>query len=667
MYNLVSSLPRIKAVSMNIQRRLMFSLFFLVGLSVCSTQSLGQDKAATEKYKLAIELLPDTVAGLVRIPNLPRFCEAWENTSLGKLLEDEAMQPFIEVQRQRAKNYLEAFDNKVGIRPEDLYNVASGELVISWLPFPNDKRRPFALCVIADVRGRAKEADAAIEKLDKDLQAANWIRKDTEHLGQTIRVYSTEPKPGQLKVEQIVITLDETRLIAADRDLVVTDLLDTIAGEAEGKPVVQLQEFQHVLKKSSQAILEPVKSGGGTIAIEWFARPFQMARILRESFDVDRGNQVDIVKLLENQGFDAVKAAGGILALAGEKYQLLHRGSILAPAVTDQPSKYKLAARMLQFENAPMAPIPAWVHSEAASFARLNPKFEEIFWASETLLNEAFGDDIFKDIIEGIRDDEDGPQIDIAKNVLPNLDNELILVTDNTLPSQLNSERMLIAIRVSDAEAIGKAISKAMDAEPDATILDAVPGVDIWRVQRGGDEDALDEDLFGDLDIGLGEEEIEETPPLLDHWAIAMIDRGVNSEAAYLMFSNDPDMLVAAAKRIRSKTKAGLADEPEIKDLISSLSDLGCKSPSMDRIVRTRLSMRAKYNLLREGKLKDSDSVLSSFYRRFLEDEEAESDEAINATDLPPLNTIEKYLPNGGGFMETTKDGWSLTGFLLSQ
>jgi hypothetical protein len=667
MYNLVSSLPRIKAVSMNIQRRLMFSLFFLVGLSVCSTQSLGQDKAATEKYKLAIELLPDTVAGLVRIPNLPRFCEAWENTSLGKLLEDEAMQPFIEAQRQRAKNYLEAFDNKVGIRPEDLYNVASGELVISWLPFPNDKRRPFALCVIADVRGRAKEADAAIEKLDKDLQAANWIRKDTEHLGQTIRVYSTEPKPGQLKVEQIVITLDETRLIAADRDLVVTDLLDTIAGEAEGKPVVQLQEFQHVLKKSSQAILEPVKSGGGTIAIEWFARPFQMARILRESFDVDRGNQVDIVKLLENQGFDAVKAAGGILALAGEKYQLLHRGSILAPAVTDQPSKYKLAARMLQFENAPMAPIPAWVHSEAASFARLNPKFEEIFWASETLLNEAFGDDIFKDIIEGIRDDEDGPQIDIAKNVLPNLDNELILVTDNTLPSQLNSERMLIAIRVSDAEAIGKAISKAMDAEPDATILDAVPGVDIWRVQRGGDEDALDEDLFGDLDIGLGEEEIEETPPLLDHWAIAMIDRGVNSEAAYLMFSNDPDMLVAAAKRIRSKTKAGLADEPEIKDLISSLSDLGCKSPSMDRIVRTRLSMRAKYNLLREGKLKDSDSVLSSFYRRFLEDEEAESDEAINATDLPPLSTIEKYLPNGGGFMETTKDGWSLTGFLLSQ
>lgn len=667
MYNFVSSLPRIKTVSKTIQRRLVFQLLFLIGFCAGGPQLLAQDATPAKTYKTAIELLPDTVAGLVRVPNLPRFCKAWEETSLGKLVNDEAMQPFIESQRERAKNYLEAFDNKVGVRPEDLYEIASGELVISWLPFPNDKRRPFALCVIADIRGRTQQAETAIKKLDEDLKVAGWLRKDIEHQGQTVRIYNTEPKPGQLKVEQVVISLDKTRLIAADRDLVVTDLLDTIAGENDSEPIVKLEEFQNVLKKSSQAILEPVKTGGGTIAIEWFARPFQMARILRESLDVDRGNQVDIVKLLENQGFDAIKAAGGIIALAGEKYQFLHRGAILAPPVTDKPSKYELAAKMLQFENVPLAPIPSWVHPDAASFSRINLRFEEMFWASETLLNEAFGDEIFKDIIEGIRDDEDGPQIDIAKNVLPNLDDQLILVTDNTLPSELNSERMLIAIRISNAEAIGKAISKAMEVEPDASIMDAVPGVDIWRVQRGGDDDELDEDLFGDLDIGLGDEEIEESPPLLDHWAIAMIDKGANSEAPYLMFSNDPDLLVSAANRIRSGEKVGLGNDPEIKAIVTSLKELGCNAPAMDRVVRTKLSLRAKYNLLREGKLKDSDSVLSSFYRRFLEDQEADAEEGINATDLPPLSVIDKYLPSGGGFSQTTEDGWSLTGFLLNQ
>ena len=133
------------------------------------------------------------------------------------------------------------------------------------------------------------------------------------------------------------------------------------------------------------------------------------------------------------------------------------------------------------------------------------------------------------------------------------------------------------------------------------------------------------------------------------------------------MFSNDPDLLVAAATRVRSGEKIGLGDEPEIKAIVTSLKELGCNSPALDRIVRTKLSLRAKYNLLREGKLKDSDSVLSSFYRRFLEDQEAETDESINAADLPPLSVIEKYLPSGGGFSETTEDGWSLTGFLLNQ
>ena len=255
MYNLVSSLPRINAVSKTTQRRFVFKLVFLLGVYAVAAPLRAQETAQSETYKSAIELLPDSVAGMVRIPNLPRFCEAWEKTSIGKLLDDEAMQPFIEAQRERAKNYLEAFDNKVGVRPEDLYDMASGELVVSWLPFPNDKRRPFALCVIADVRGRTQQAKMAIDQLDEDLKVAGWIREDIEHQGQTVRIYNTEPKPGQLKVEQIVISLDETRLLAADRDLVVTDILDTLAGDTDDQPIVKLEAFQNVLKKSSQAIL----------------------------------------------------------------------------------------------------------------------------------------------------------------------------------------------------------------------------------------------------------------------------------------------------------------------------------------------------------------------------------------------------------------------------
>lgn len=654
------------------QARLSLAVACSIALIVVgSSPLLGAQNSATgttepeTEYVPAIDLLPASLAGLVRIPNIPRFGDAWAKTHFGQLMQDESMQPYLDSQRERAITYLESFGSKVGIRLRDLYEIASGEAVIAWLPFANDKRRPFALCLIADIRGLRKKAEEAVAKIDSDLKAGDWERMDLEHRNQTIRVYNNKPKPGQLKVEQIAITLSDTRIIAADRDSVVMDLLDAIAGEPNSKSIATEENFKTVLTRSAQAIRKPVQEGGGIISGEWFARPFQMGRIIRESLDIDRGNEVDILKLLENQGFNAIQAAGGVFSIAGNRYDVLHRGCILAPPTTKEPSKYEKAARMLQFSNRPIAAIPTWIPAEAASFSRLNLKIEEAFWASESLVNEALGDVIFRDIIDGIRDDEDGPQIDIAKNVLPNLDDELIVMTDNTTPADLQSERMLVAIRVRDADAIKSAIRKAMEVEPDAKLIQDSSGTDIWRVQRGGENEDFDADLFKDLELGFGDEEIEEAAPLLDHWAIAMVDKGPGSDSPYLMFSNDSELLVMIANRVKDGADKGLATQESIKHVIDSLKDLGCLEASFERTVRMKLSLRAKYELLRQGKLKDSGSVMSSFYRRFLQNEEQEEDDPLKVSKLPELQKIEKYLPDGGSYFETNEDGWSMTGFLL--
>ena len=637
-------------------------------------EATAEEKIAPNEepaYAPAIALLPDSVAGLVRIPNLPKFCDAWTKTHVGQLMEDEAMQPYIELQRDRAIDYLESFGSKVGLRPQDLYDIASGEVVFAWLPFEKDKRRPFALCVVADIRGLRAKADAAFAKIDTDLKSGGWERVDLERRDQLVRVYNNKPKPGQLKVEQIAITWNDTRMIAADRDSVVVDLLDAIAGEPKTPSISSVEDFKTVLTRSGQAISGPLKEGGGIISGEWFARPFQMGRIIRESLEIDRGNDLDILKLLENQGFNAVQAAGGVFAIAGNRYDILHRGTILAPATTDEPSKYEKAARMLQFPNLPVTTIPAWVPPDAATFNRLNLKLEDVFWASETLINEALGDEIFRDIIDGIRDDETGPQIDIAKNVLPNLGDQLIIITDNTTPADLQSERMLVAIDVRNAELIQAAIRKAMEVEPDAELLadedlmEGLSGTEIWRVQRGGESEDFDAELFKDLELGFDDDAIEEAPPLLDHWAIAMIDQGPSSNAPYLMFSNDSDLLISIARRIKEAGIEGLGSLESVQKVAASLKDLGCKDAAFDRAVRMKLSLRAKYELLRQGKLKESGSVLASLYRRFLQSDEQEDPDPLKVGVLPPLEKIERYLPEGGSYFETTADGWSMTGFLL--
>ena len=158
---------------------------------------------------------------------------------------------------------------------------------------------------------------------------------------------------------------------------------------------------------------------------------------------------------------------------------------------------------------------------------------------------------------------------------------------------------------------------------------------------------------------------VEEAPPLLDNWAIATVDKGPGSDSSYLMFSNNAALIVEAAERIRKGNDAGLATEDSIKRVLTAHRELGCVSPSLDRCVRLKLALRAKYELLKQGKLKESGSVLASFYRRFVEAEGSENTEPPDISKLPALEEIEKYFPDGGSFVETTENGWSLTSFLL--
>ncbi len=191
-----------------------------------------------------------------------------------------------------------------------------------------------------------------------------------------------------------------------------------------------------------------------------------------------------------------------------------------------------------------------------------------------------------------------------------------------------------------------------------------IPGVDIWRVQRGESDDDFQAEL---IELGLGPEEGEDDdpPPLLDHWAIAMVDKGPGSTDPYLLFSSHPDLLVSVATRIRKGANDGLANVDAVKRVREAQQDLGAKQVSFDRVARLKLSLRVKYELLRQGKLRDSDSVMASLIRRIVEEDEGGEPDPLNAKTLPPINEIEHHLPDGGGFFETTADGWLINGFFL--
>ncbi|WP_253158531.1 membrane or secreted protein [Stieleria tagensis] len=613
--------------------------------------------AAADDFISGVDLLPVTAAGVMRIPSVPDFCNAWQQTQIGKLLSSPEMQPFLDEQRERASSYLDSLDRKIGLRPEDLYEIASGEVVAAWLSFAEDKRRPYSLCVIADIRGMKPHADDAGEKIDAELKAGGATRRDVKHGAETIRIYTTKPKPGQLKVEEIAISWNDQRFIAADRDVAVIDLLDVASGKTPSKAFSSRPSYQKI-QQDSYAAIDSAGEKSGTVCWEWFAEPFAMVRILREVFEYDRRDDLDILQLLERQGFKVIEALGGVAVVSGDRFDVLHRGSVLAPG------KLVKAARMLQAINAPRVAIPGWPSDDAGGFYRINWEIEDSFWAAESLINDALGEDLFRPMIEGIRDDPEGPQIDLAKDFLPNLENEVILVTDNTMPAGPESDRMLVALRIKNSDVVKDVIRKAMEVEPDATKLD-VPEYDVWRVERGEGDSDIDEELAL---LGFEEEfETEDVAPLLNHWAIAVVDGKTSGDPSYLIFSSHSELLTKIGDRISAGAKDGLAATAATQKITAAMDSLGAQEVTFDGVIHPSLSLRARYELLREGRLQESDSVITNLLRRVVEaDGEGEPD-PIQASKLPPFEKIQSYLKGAGAFWKKTDSGWSMTGFLLAE
>lgn len=639
--------------SLNLRYLPLFPLLIFVAVLA------GADRTAkADDYVSGLRLLPADAAGVAWVADMPVLAESWKETTLHELGQDDLMKPLVEANLGADGALWSNVGDKIGVRPKDLYEIASGEVVVAWLPFENDRRRPSCLCVIADIRSNHQQALTVADRIDQDLKADGATRTDVEKFGETIRVYQPKTRPGQLKIEQVVIAVTEDRIIASNRDSVVVEMLEAIPQGGLAESVEEAPLFKAVADQVSDRI--EVKKAGSTL--QWYVRPLSMGRILRDVAKVDRGNKVKILNLLENQGFDAIQAMGGTVVVRQDEFDLLHRGYIHAPPVTDQPDRYRLAARVLQFPNGNLQQLPGWIPKSTASVTQMNWEMEKAFWALESLVNEAFNDKIFRPTIAGIRDDEEGPQIDIEKNVMPNLGRHLLLLTDNTEPITVDSERLLVAIEVIDQDVIASAIEKAMEVEPDVLLVESVDGVDIWKVQRG--EGEIEEEAFFD-DFGGDDDMQEEQPPLLDTWAIAMVGKGAGSDKAYLMFSSHVDFLVEVAERIASGAGDGLNDQQEIKDLLETTKDFGGEKPSIQRIVRLRESLQAKYELQRRGELKDSDSVLATIIRRLFQDEEQEDIERPNASKWPPYADVKKFFKNASSYVETTDTGWSLNAFLL--
>lgn len=601
-----------------------------------------------------ITLLPKAAQGYVRVIDMPRLRERWDTTELAKFAKDPALKSFWEDQRQDIETRLADAGWQLNIEAARLVDVASGEAVLSWIANPENRRKPYALALIVDVAGRTKDTEEMLASVDKQLKGKGATAKSLKVGAETVLQYTLPRKPGELLLQETFYSIAKDRLIASD-DLALVEKMLAAQVKPSADSLVEDTDYQTAIKR-----VDGLLNRG---EIEYFVRPIGLARVIREISGKREGSRsTDVLKVLEDQGFGHFRAVAGRVEVGADGMDMLHQGAVIAPKPLPG------SAAIVNTPNEVSWKLPDWIGGDVSAMINICWNIQESFWKSEGLMDGlADSPGVFKQFVKGMAENETGPKVDIAKEVLPYLTNDIISLSDCKEPITVDSRRTMIALRVLEPEKLFKVLERVMNNEPDAKLVE-FEGHKLWKVVREDSAEGLEIDA-GDLGADFGEfgdqpmQSKPEDEPWLSNWAITIY-------GDQLMFASHAELIQDCILQAKSGKPSPLASDVEYVRARQAIEQLangrtGCSW----QVLRSDLSYRVQYELFREGKLPQSQSMAATIMERLTQPKKelrGKEKQQIDGTKLPPFDQIRGYLQPGGMMFESTDDGWVYTGFLLS-
>ncbi len=608
---------------------------------------IAMAQSVWSQSKPAYELLPASTQAVVWIRDTDELVGRWDRTQLSKLASDSAIRPFWEDQRQQIeKRFMEA-GWRLNIGPSDLQELAAGQLAIAWIEKSGSK--PFAMALIADVVDDTKKLETFFTRLEKNLAERGAQTSSSNLDGIKVTKYAFK-QPGELQLRETYYCVVNNQLLTTDDESLLKDLVARSKSKATATNVLS------GAKSFAESRKELKISGKGQI--EYYIQPLGFARVLRAlGGKRPNSNGPDLLTVLKNEGFESIEAISGEIELGTEAYDIKHRGFTLASMPLPK------SAAILDFPNKAAHELPNFVSNTASSLLVTNWNSQVAFWKAEGIVDGVANlEGMFKEVINGIKTDTNGPMIDIENEVLPYITNDIYSISDTVEPITTDSHRNLFALRIRNPRSLGATLRRAMKLERDVE-SEMIGDLEVWK--RVYDPDAVEASIELDNDVGLGapgQAAAEETP-WLSRWAITIYED-------YFLFASHVELIKETIAQAKSGGISPLLKEADYVRVKQALSaEFGDEPVSFWQVLRSDLSYKMQYELFRKGELDQSQSWLAGLLDRLLQNKSEIRKEAkskLNGEKLPEFSEISHYLKPSGLVVRTTDKGWAFGSLLMA-
>ena len=627
------------------------------------------------------KLLPASTRVWVSVADPQALRKRFERSApLGGLMYDPLMSTFLDGLRPR-KISADPLRGTLEITLEEVEKIAGGEIVLAVIERSDGT---LATIVLIDTMGREAEVAPVVEavlgrvaaKGGKPVAAPAPIKAFALPVPLASGATAGPPAGATAATvpRQLAIAVAPSAVILGDRLDTVAEVAPALGNAAAGRADVL------AAVPACAKVMERCGTGVPATAapLRWFVDPLAYLAADRRTFPPTKNKKgPDYVAILRRQGFDAVNGAGGYLFFGEGNVDLRHNTLIHAPPQNgrppDGPDRFAKAARMLRFPNvAGLAPA-TWVPGEAASWTSLEWDIANAFDSIQPLVDDVVGEaGVFEDVIASLEEDPDGPQIKVRDDLIKHLGTRCAVASDHESPIDPDCERMLIAIEISNPEAVAAVIEKGMTSESDVRKVEAGGHV-IWETVKAA---AAPEKNSGspDGDDAAGrrrarQRERQEKETVWPNLSVAVAH-------GHIFLASHRDFL---ERVLSSPRTSSIVEDGGYQEVAAELKQLLGGDWAMSSFSRTEKEIRPAYELLRTGRLPESKSLAGTLLRRVLEGDQPQDGQRrgtsqdstrdpsrgkqrVDGSSLPEFEQISRYFGLNGMSMQSTADGWYFVG-----
>lgn len=629
-------------------------------IAILSTPLLPAAQAA----KPTDMLLPNTTKGYVASTDVQLMSKQWDQTQLGRMLDDPLMKPFLDdleaqIRKDRTKDRIDW-----RLTWDDVRAIARGEAAAAYIHTVG--KRP-ALAMLVNVTGNQPAAKGVLDRIFKSLvsQRATWKQETVAGTQITIFTLPKDPKDKQ-RAAQTAYFIKEDMLVAVDDADVAKGILNRLATAANATAakdtLASLPTYRQVMDRCQA---DAKQSEPATPHARWFVNPLEYAKARRlVDPKIFMSDKLDLIRVAENSGFGGVKGAGGYVHLRTGPYDFLHRIAVYAPP------PFEKSLKMFETPNGGPYPPHKWLPADIASYTSGSWNLKTAIDNFGPMYDQTIGNGdngVWLDTLKSIRDDKDGPKVDMEKRLFAHLGTRLTLVSDVAEPITTTSERRLTIAELTDAKSVTDALTDYYKNDALAKVK-KVGEHSYWEIQP---EDNGDDQLpqLNVVTPGAGGAVQNVAAPVgkIEPSAVAVAH-------GHLVVATHASLLT---KVLGTQAAAALADDAEygrvLQHIDAEMKKRELSKSAIQRFVRSDVAYRPTFELTKMDKLPVSQTLLGQLLNMVLEQGSGGKtrQQRVAGKLLPEYKAVQGYFtPSGGlGVREEgdTFQGWFLISFTLGK